>query len=391
MPSTKPKVAEGTDSLSDHDTPPAILVVDDTPQNLDLLTEMLEPYRVFVALDGPTALELAAAEPFDLVLLDIMMPDMDGYDVCRRLKSDACTRDIPVIFLTALNDLLGLEKAFAVGGVDYVTKPFRPAELLARVKTHLELYAMHTRLAALVEQEIAARQLQERIAQRQARFAVMGEMLDAVAHQWNQPLGAITMANDLLSMQTPPVCQAEITAHCDTVSRQLTFMQDTLYDFRSFLRSDGVVSRTGTRGLIAGVEALLRAALMEAHVTLITDGLPAEASINVNASEFMHVLINLISNAVDAFRTASASKARAITFEQHSSEARTILVVEDNAGGIPDAILPIVFEADVSGKPRGEGSGIGLYMSRRIVEKLGGTITAENTPKGARFTITLPA
>lgn len=118
-----------------------VLVVDDNPQNLQVLGPMLEKkgYDVAFATSGEQALEFASGEKPDLVLLDIMMPGMDGYQVCERLKKEKTTASIPVIFLTAKSDTDDIVRGFEAGGVDYVTKPFNSAELLARVKTHLEL------------------------------------------------------------------------------------------------------------------------------------------------------------------------------------------------------------------------------------------------------------
>jgi diguanylate cyclase (GGDEF)-like protein len=118
-----------------------ILVVDDTRINIEILNELLgDKYNVLSALDGEFALEIAHDDTPDLILLDIMMPEMNGYEVCRRLKEDKATRDIPVIFITAITDEEAIERAYDMGGVDYVIKPFRPKELLARVKRELELH-----------------------------------------------------------------------------------------------------------------------------------------------------------------------------------------------------------------------------------------------------------
>ena len=116
-----------------------ILVVDDVAENIEILVEALDDYEVRVAMDGKTALEAVADEKPDLILLDIMMPIMDGYETCQRLKSNPGTADIPVIFLTALTDIENKTKGFEIGGVDYITKPFEIMEVQARVKTHLSL------------------------------------------------------------------------------------------------------------------------------------------------------------------------------------------------------------------------------------------------------------
>lgn len=116
-----------------------ILVVDDTESNIDMLLAMLKEYDVIPATNGAEALEIAKEESVDLVLLDIMMPEMDGYEACEALKSDPKTAEIPVIFITAKADEESIEKAYEIGGIDYVTKPFKPRELKARVKTQLKL------------------------------------------------------------------------------------------------------------------------------------------------------------------------------------------------------------------------------------------------------------
>jgi len=119
----------------------SILIVDDTPTNLQLVERILRPegYELTLATDGIEALREVNRKHFDLILLDVMMPRMDGFEVCRKLKINSITKDIPVIFLTAVSDISGITEGFQVGGVDYIVKPFKPVELKARIKTHLEL------------------------------------------------------------------------------------------------------------------------------------------------------------------------------------------------------------------------------------------------------------
>lgn len=160
--------------------PEKILVVDDTAHIQNLLSQMLatQGYEVQVAADGISALEAVEASPPDLILLDIMMPEIDGYEVCRRLKADPRTRDIPVIFISALGEMDDKVEAFAVGGVDYVTKPFQPKEVQARVRTHLALRALQKRLQAA--SEAMAVQLEE--------LRARNEELDALARSMAQDL-----------------------------------------------------------------------------------------------------------------------------------------------------------------------------------------------------------
>jgi len=126
-----------------------VLIVDDVSTNIDVLNAILhEIYNIKIALNGPKALEIATMKPHpDIILLDVMMPEMNGYEVCTKLKQDASTSNIPVIFVTAFDDLSGELKGFGVGGVDYITKPVVPEIVLARVKTHLKLKEVTEKLA----------------------------------------------------------------------------------------------------------------------------------------------------------------------------------------------------------------------------------------------------
>jgi len=126
-----------------------ILVVDDTTSNLDILSELLCNYDVLDATNGNDVLEIVQEEKIDLILLDIMMPQMDGFEVCQKLKEDLKTKDIPIIFITAMSDEDSIEKAYDIGGSDYVTKPFKPKELLARVKRELQLQDLQNELKLL--------------------------------------------------------------------------------------------------------------------------------------------------------------------------------------------------------------------------------------------------
>ena len=136
---------------------PTLLVVDDTPSNIQLVEEILGgDYEILVAGNGQEALDISAAELPDRILMDVMMPVMDGLEACRRLKVDARTKEIPVIFLTALAETGALLRGFEAGGVDYVGKPFHPEELRARVATHVALKQAHERERALREELEAA-------------------------------------------------------------------------------------------------------------------------------------------------------------------------------------------------------------------------------------------
>ena len=172
----------------------SILIVDDVPSNLQLLSNLLseQGYKVYKVLDGTLALRSVNLKPPDLILLDIMMPGMDGYEVCSRLKADRQTQDIPIIFLSARDDELGKVKAFSVGGVDYITKPFQVNEVLARVKHQIQIRQLQRQLQQQnlqLQQEVSDRitaqtqlenlnqQLEIQVEQRTAQLKKRNEQL----------------------------------------------------------------------------------------------------------------------------------------------------------------------------------------------------------------------
>jgi len=170
--------------MIDHETDvlkPSILIVDDTRFNLRLLTKILSEagYTVRPVPDGPLALSSATAQPPDLILLDIVMPRMSGYEVCEQLKADERTSDIPVIFISALDELPDKVKGFSLGGVDYITKPFQADEVLARVRTHLTLRNLQKQLEEKnrrLEQEIIERKrVEDSLRESQATFRAFSD------------------------------------------------------------------------------------------------------------------------------------------------------------------------------------------------------------------------
>ncbi|WP_457747737.1 ATP-binding protein [Sulfurimonas sp.] len=224
----------------------------------------------------------------------------------------------------------------------------------------------------------------------QAKHAALGEMMDAVAHQWKQPLNAITMLSELLILEEKDGCVSDeyLTQYKAEIDTQVNHLLVTLSEFRSFFRPDKQSQNIQLLSIIESVELLLKDELIKNQITLEVE-CSAAISVNVIKNEFKHILLNLISNAKDAFIEKKIQNRR-IEIKAFQKDNAVLLEVSDNAGGINETIMPHIFEANVTSKAEGKGSGIGLYMSKQIADKMGATLSVQNTKEGALFTLRIP-
>ena len=232
------------------------------------------------------------------------------------------------------------------------------------------------------------RENQEMLVQ-QAKHAALGEMMDAVAHQWKQPLNAITMLSELLILEEKDGCVSDeyLKKYKQEIDTQVNHLLVTLSEFRSFFRPDKQAQQVQLLEIINSVELLVKDELMKNAISMeviCSD----DIYIKVIKNEFKHILLNLISNAKDAFIEKNIQN-RKIRIVASQSKNEVILEVSDNAGGIDKKILPHIFEANVTSKPEGKGSGIGLYMSKQIADKMSADLSVKNTTEGALFTLVI--
>lgn len=428
-----------------------ILVVDDNHSNLRLLTEILTDagYKVRPVADGKTTLMTAFSKPPDLILLDIRIPDMSGYEICGKLKSDRRTMDIPVIFISALNEVLDKVKAFSLGGVDYITKPLQAEEVVARVKTQMNLRSLQKNLqeqnAMLqrvvgerlkVEEELVKKTIQleelnktlaekvafevqknmenEMLMSQQSKLASMGEMLGVIAHQWKQPINAISLiAFDVRdAYEHGDLNNDYLFDSMKQIREQVTHMAETMNDFLEFFKpsKEKVPFKLNTAIKKTIILAQYQLKKMSIGISLnctyekngktIHYDLPneicsctSEIEVQGYPNEFKQVILNLINNAKDAILNKRGQATRGvkegrIDLELSYSNGKAIIRVKDNGGGIKGDIIEHIFEPFFTHKE--SGMGIGLYMAKVIIEKhMGGKMYAENDEDGAVFIIEL--
>ncbi|RJR26003.1 MAG: response regulator [Desulfobacteraceae bacterium] len=252
-----------------------IMVVDDTPSDLKLLEEMLEckGYRVLSFPMGNMALKAAAKNPPDLILLDIMMPDMDGFEVCRRLKADESLREIPVLFISALTDLNEKIKAFSLGGVDYVTKPFQFEEVNARVGTHLRLRALQGKLKERnlnLEKLVAerTRELEKAYARLEYLDQVKSNLLAMISHEIRTPLNGILGIGELAFDLVPDSRERSELRESFQSSRG---RMECLLDDAETLNTIDSLGEKGCLSAVAVLEVLREAQRQMPHISIKTD------------------------------------------------------------------------------------------------------------------------
>ncbi|MEA1916021.1 MAG: hybrid sensor histidine kinase/response regulator [Campylobacterota bacterium] len=376
-----------------------ILAVDDTPANLKLLTSLLSVngYKVRPASSGEMALRSVEHKQPDIILLDIRMPNMDGFEVCRRLKSSDISKNIPVIFISAMDDISDKVKAFSVGGIDYVTKPFEPEEVLARINTHITLRTLQKELQSqniILKELMKKQQEQEHMLIEQSKMAAMGEMISAIAHQWRQPLNTLALyIQDIEGAYEDDALNDKYINNTISQSmKQINFMSSTIDDFRNFFTPNKDKEHFLVMEQINKTIDLLKAQLKSHHITISVKG--DDVTLFGLAHELQQVVLNLINNSKDAIITSqeknSALDAKIeITCSKNSEFFE--LIVADNGCGIESNIIEKIFEPYFTTKFPKHGTGVGLYMVKEIVENhYLGSIEVTSSNNQTEFKIKIP-
>jgi len=363
-----------------------VLIVDDAPENIQPLISILkDDFAIQVAKNGKDAIKHAVEDPQpDIILLDIMMPEMDGYQVCKYLKTDKRTEDIPVIFVTALSESEDEAKGLKLGAVDYITKPINPELVKARVNNHLELKLYRDHLKSELDEK-------EEILMVQSRHAAMGEMIGIIAHQWRQPITTISLeaGNMLASIELETVNLEEFKNNASSIVDQTVYISKTIDDFRNFFRPSREKTMIKLEDVVADTKKILGPSLDTYGVQIQTEILDSK-SIMCYPRELIHVYINLFKNARDVFVERCVEQ-RKVKVTIDSDNEYLISTVCDNGGGIDEDIKNKLFDLYFSTKGGDNGLGLGLYISKIILEKhLHGSINIENTDEGACFTIKIP-
>ncbi|NDJ76167.1 MAG: hybrid sensor histidine kinase/response regulator [Chloroflexi bacterium] len=365
-----------------------ILIVDDNLKNINLLRRILaaEGYVIHTALDGQTALDAACSIHPDIILLDIQMPDMDGYEVCQVLKADPHLCDIPVLFISALTDTDGIVRALGTGGVDYITKPFKIQEVVARVNSQFKLVQQRHQIEHLREQD---RQQYETLDKMKNDFIHMA------THDLKNPLHVIIgFATLLEAVEVQPEHERLMHDALDSIQHASQKMRTLVADILDLakmgtgaeIQFSAVPFIDQVQKWVAGFGALAKRKPLD----LMFEPLGNEFTVSLDAPRFERVVDNLVSNAIKY--TPAGGWVKVAVESQHD---RALLQIIDNGLGIPEEDQTKIFDAFYRvGREEhleAEGTGLGLSIVKTIVEQHGGEIVLDSQlGQGTTFSVYLP-
>ena len=367
-----------TAGTTDGSSTARILVVDDQPANVQIVGSVLGKlgHEIIPAADGPAALRRLALRPPDLILLDLLMPEMDGCEVCRRLQANPDWRDIPVIFLSAADDKGFIVRALESGGVDYITKPFNQAELITRVRTQLALKSARDRLRQLAEDK--------------------DELIGILAHDLKSHLGGMQMSAQLLCDRVTQFEQSDKRTR--QLAENIAYASGQLLAFvKEFLANaaadHGITIECATLNLsdaaAAAVQQYQEAARrkrMDIQVDLPTEG----TAVSADVSALDQVLDNLLSNALKF-----SPPGKRILVSVHPEPTHVDCRIQDYGPGFTEEDKARMFRryARLSARPTGgePSTGLGLSIVRKLVRAMNGELICEKAAgAGATFVVRLP-
>lgn len=363
---------------------PTVLIVDDNSNNVKIIAITLRElnYKLVIATSGQSAIEMVEKTHPDLVLLDVMMPGMDGYETCEIIKSKKENENLPIIFLTALNDKDNIVRGFEVGGVDYITKPFNKEELISRVKTHLELKFTQDELQKTTDYLYSLNSLKDKM------FSVIG-------HDLRSPLGSVKMTLEYLSETVTETTGEELKVTVDLLLKTTDEVFSLLENLLGWAKSQsGNIALNKEPidlvDLVYKIYLLNKGNMKFKNITFnmeIDPGTVIFADLNTITSVFR----NLLSNAIKF-----TPEGGIITIKSTKIENLVEIEFRDSGVGIPEENIPKLFDSSkhltTYGTNQEPGSGLGLNLCHDFTLKNNGSIRVTSVVgQGTSFFLTLPS
>lgn len=391
----------------------SVLIVDDTIYNIQLLSLMLnkQGYRVEKATSGTEALESANRLLPDIILLDIRMPDIDGYEVCKRLKANPVTKDIPVIFISSIEESSDKVEAFSVGGVDYISKPFQLIEVLARIETHLRLCLLQKKLQEQNEQlQSSALVLSRSLEQERKLSQMKSDFISVVSHEFRTPLTTIQSASELLEYYE--WTKEEQVEQLHQIQSEVKHMTDLMEDVLFLSRANANKAKLNItkfdladfckRLLVQMKKTFAENYTLHSFLHILPNEIAIQnfhienelpiVSVNMDEKLLRQIITNLITNAIKYSHQNTTIEFK-VTVDFRVSSPNVSFVISDRGIGIPEEDLEHLFSAFHRGKNVGilPGTGLGLSIVKNCIDIHNGTIVVNSKLNvGTEFTVTLP-
>lgn len=376
--------------------PAEIIAVDDTPANLQLLEEILRDggYSVRAFARGQLALEAAAQKPPDLIMLDVNMPGMNGYETCERFKADPRLSSIPIIFISAFSEVLDKVNAFQCGGVDYVTKPFHGAEVLARLETHLKLHRLQQELEthnAHLEELVYQRTSE--LAEAKGRLAILdkakSDFLILISHELRTPLTGLLGVTDLIFMEceSTPTVARYLAPFEESRQRLLKILDDALLLSEIEVDGNKYAPQSVPLNLVIA-DAIARASEFAKTRQVGLECAPDISCAVLGKEELLARALQSLIETAAKFCPSGAT----IRLSHRVTPTDAWLEIAADGGRIPPKVIDRFFEVFSIGEsitPWGD-LGLGPPVAERILSLFGGSVTAENVdPPGIRLRVKL--
>ena len=374
----------------------SVLIVDDIPEDVDILKELLNGYKKLIALNGEKALQIVKESPPDLILLDIIMPGMSGFEVCEKIIADEKTKAIPIIFITAMDEVEDKVKGFQLGAVDYITKPFQTEEVLSRIKTHLELSDYKKRILNVNKelQRLVDERTAELLAEKDRAVEsnrIKTDFLMLMSHELRTPMGGILGFSDILMNEAKDEECRELAGILYSAAVRL---HDTLNSILALsqLESTKIQPRPVALDVVKRIKKLLPSHILKAkskNLKISFEPRVEELFAKIDPAMFDVIFNNIVGNAV------KYTSKGFIDIEIYKEDGYEGFSVKDTGIGVPEEKHEIIFEEFrqvEEGVARNfQGIGLGLSLVKKYVELQKGKIVFESEiNKGTCITIMFP-
>ena len=367
-----------------------ILLVDDDSKNLQIAMSILKDYNVIYAQSGEKALELLEKNQFDLILLDVVMPIMNGYEVCSKMKKNEKTKKIPVIFLTVKDDEKDIVKGFELGAVDYIIKPFYSEVLLKRVEVHLNLASVtrdleevNQNLNEKVKEQLDEIEEKNQMIIQESKINAMGSVINLISLQWKKPLDKIKLYLQLLNYKLVNIEELKSDDTFGKTLEQVNKLDEIMNDFHRFFNNKKNKENVNLKVSFENAVFTLKDEIKDSDIKINIKG-DVLLSLNIVFDEIKHIFTKLIANSIENFKTSDKIENRLININFESTDSLIIITYEDNSENYDEKQVNKFLVSD--SLPYNEFD-LGFFLVKIFIEKNFGLFNIEKNQNEIKYII----